>query len=169
MKSLFTGLENYGNIFQRKDLPVGLRGKKYDLFGNIEQIAEFHRDEFLPMLHRNRRDLKRLFDEFMAFLDVNIIYLSPFAFTNIYDMIFQENCFYGYVIFTMNKQKSLKLCDTYKNYFTVCTLEEDMIFQRTNKYAYSLYRASAWNAMISSASTVFLYNPYNAWHVIPCC
>lgn len=74
VKSLFTGLENYGNIFQRKDLPLGLRGKKYDLFGNIEQIAEFHRDEFLPMLHRNRRDLKRLFDEFLAFLDVSNIF-----------------------------------------------------------------------------------------------
>ncbi|KAM8713266.1 hypothetical protein ACLKA7_013559 [Drosophila subpalustris] len=105
VKNLFTGLENYGNIFQRKDLPLGLRGKKYDLFGNIEQIAEFHRDEFLPMLHRNRRDLKRLFDEFLEFLD--------------------QNCFYGYVIFTMNKQKSLKLCDLYKNYFTSIRLERD--------------------------------------------
>ncbi|XP_017961047.1 uncharacterized protein LOC108654337 isoform X1 [Drosophila navojoa] len=105
VKNLFTGLENYGNIFQRKDLPQGLRGKKYDLFGNIEQIAEFHRDEFLPMLQRNRRDLKRLFDEFLEFLD--------------------QNCFYGYVIFTMNKQKSLKLCDLYKNYFTSIRLERD--------------------------------------------
>ncbi|XP_017839684.1 kalirin [Drosophila busckii] len=98
VNTLFTGLEDYGNLFQHKDLPVGLRGKKYDLFGNIEQIAEFHRDEFLPMLHRNRRDLKRLFDEFIEFL--------------------HQNCFYGYVIFTMNKQKSLKLCDQYKNFFT---------------------------------------------------
>ncbi|XP_001985810.2 triple functional domain protein isoform X2 [Drosophila grimshawi] len=105
VNNLFTGLENYGNIFQRKDLPLGLRGKKYDLFGNIEQIAEFHRDEFLPMLHRNRRDLKRLFDEFLQFLD--------------------HDCFYGYVIFTMNKQKSLKLCDLYKNYFTSIRLERD--------------------------------------------
>ncbi|XP_034479533.1 triple functional domain protein [Drosophila innubila] len=105
VKNLFTGIDNYGNIFQRKDLPLGLRGKKYDLFGNIEQIAEFHRDEFLPMLHRNRRDLKRLFDEFLVFLD--------------------QNCFYGYVIFTMNKQKSLKLCDLYKNYFTSIRLERD--------------------------------------------
>ncbi|XP_023165036.1 kalirin [Drosophila hydei] len=105
VNNLFTGLENYGNIFQRKDLPLGLRGKKYDLFGNIEQIAEFHRDEFLPMLQRNRRDLKRLFDEFLEFLD--------------------QNCFYGYVIFTMNKQKSLKLCDLYKNYFTSIRLERD--------------------------------------------
>ncbi|KAH8290504.1 hypothetical protein KR054_003719 [Drosophila jambulina] len=105
VNNLFTGLENYGNIFQRKDLPLGLRGKKYDLFGNIEQIAEFHRDEFLPMLQRNRMDLKRLFDEFLQFLD--------------------QNCFYGYVIFTMNKQKSLKLCDLYKNYFTSIRLEKD--------------------------------------------
>ncbi|EDW79716.2 uncharacterized protein Dwil_GK17870 [Drosophila willistoni] len=105
VNNLFTGLENYGNIFQRKDLPLGLRGKKYDLFGNIEAIAEFHRDEFLPMLHRNRRDLKRLFDEFLQFVD--------------------QNCFYGYVIFTMNKQKSLKLCDLYKNYFTSIRLERD--------------------------------------------
>ncbi|EDW10300.2 myosin-M heavy chain [Drosophila mojavensis] len=105
VKNLFTGLDNYGNIFQRKDLPLGLRGKKYDLFGNIEQIAEFHRDEFLPMLQRNRRDLKRLFDEFLEFLD--------------------QNYFYGYVIFTMNKQKSLKLCDLYKNYFTSIRLERD--------------------------------------------
>ncbi|XP_052838223.1 triple functional domain protein [Drosophila gunungcola] len=105
VNNLFMGIENYGNIFQRKDLPLGLRGKKYDLFGNIEQIAEFHRDEFLPMLHRNRRDLKCLFDEFLQFLD--------------------QNCFYGYVIFTMNKQKSLKLCDLYKNYFTSIRLERD--------------------------------------------
>ncbi|XP_034141272.1 rho guanine nucleotide exchange factor 25 isoform X2 [Drosophila guanche] len=105
VNNLYTGFENYGNIFQRKDLPLGLRGKKYDLFGNIEQIAEFHRDEFLPMLQRNKRDLKRLFDEFLQLLD--------------------QNCFYGYVIFTMNKQKSLKLCDLYKNYFTNIRLERD--------------------------------------------
>ncbi|KAH8321818.1 hypothetical protein KR067_002394 [Drosophila pandora] len=105
VNNLFLGIKNYGNIFQRKDLPMGLRGKKYDLFGNIEQIAEFHRDEFLPMLQRNRRDLKRLFDEFLQLVD--------------------QNCFYGYVIFTMNKQKSLKLCDIYKNYFLSIRMELD--------------------------------------------
>ncbi|KAH8280539.1 hypothetical protein KR018_009474 [Drosophila ironensis] len=105
VNNLILGIENYGDIFQRKNLPEGLRGKKYDLFGNIEQIAEFHRDEFLPMLLRNRRDLKCLFDEFLQFLD--------------------QNCFYGYVIFTMNKQKSLKLCDLYKNYFTSICRERD--------------------------------------------
>ncbi|XP_037928986.1 triple functional domain protein-like [Teleopsis dalmanni] len=105
VENLLMGIQNYGNIFQRADLPIGLRGKKYVLFGNIEQITEFHRDEFLPMLHRNRRDLKRLFLEFIRFID--------------------ENCFYSYVIFTMNKQRSLKLCDLYKNYFKMIQSDLD--------------------------------------------
>ncbi|XP_011206926.2 triple functional domain protein [Bactrocera dorsalis] len=97
VENLRIGLENYGNIFARKDLPLGLRGKKYVLLGNIAQIYEFHAEEFLPMLLAYRRDLKRLFDEFQHYID--------------------QNSFYCYVIFTMNKQRSLKLCDTYKNYF----------------------------------------------------
>lgn len=97
VENLRLGLENYGNIFARKDLPIGLRGKKYVLLGNIGQIYEFHAEEFLPMLHAYRRDLKRLFDEFQHYIN--------------------NNSFYCYVIFTMNKQRSLKLCDTFKNYF----------------------------------------------------
>ncbi|XP_004517386.2 uncharacterized protein LOC101458664 [Ceratitis capitata] len=97
VENLRIGLENYGNIFARKDLPIGLRGKKYVLLGNVGQIYEFHAEEFLPMLHANQRDLKRLFDEFQHYIE--------------------QNFFYCYVIFTMNKQRSLKLCDTYKNYF----------------------------------------------------
>ncbi|KAM7344923.1 uncharacterized protein ACRADG_011440 isoform 1-T5 [Cochliomyia hominivorax] len=105
VENLWIGINNYGNIFQRNDLPIGLRGKKYVLFGNVEQIAEFHRDQFLPMLHRNKHDLKRIFDEFQQFID--------------------NNDFYGYVLFTMNKQRSLKLCDTYKNYFKLLQTEID--------------------------------------------
>lgn len=71
VENLWIGINNYGNIFQRNDLPTGLRGKKYVLFGNVEQIAEFHRDEFLPMLQRNKHDLKRIFDEFQQYIDVS--------------------------------------------------------------------------------------------------
>ncbi|XP_073812324.1 uncharacterized protein [Musca autumnalis] len=105
VENLWTGINNYGNMFERKDLPMGLRGKKYVLFGNVEQLAEFHRDEFLPMLHRNKHDLKRLFDEFQHYIE--------------------QHCFYGYVLYTMNKQRSLKLCDTYKNYFKLIQTELD--------------------------------------------
>ena len=72
MENLRIGLENYGNIFARKDLPIGLRGKKYVLLGNIAQIYEFHAEEFLPMLHTYKRDLKRLFDEFQHYIDVSV-------------------------------------------------------------------------------------------------
>ena len=71
VKNLWIGINNYGKIFERKDLRPGLRGKKYVLFGNIEQIAEFHRDEFLPMLQRNKQNLKRIFDEFQRYIDVS--------------------------------------------------------------------------------------------------
>lgn len=70
IKNLWLGINNYGDIFERSDLPRGLRGKRYVLLGNIEQIAEFHRDEFLPMLLRNRNNLKSIFDEFKQFITV---------------------------------------------------------------------------------------------------
>lgn len=70
VNNLCLGIRNYGDIFDRADLPRGLRGKRYVLLGNIEQIVEFHRDEFLPMLLRNRNDLKSIFDEFKQFIMV---------------------------------------------------------------------------------------------------
>uniref|UniRef100_A0A1A9ZI51 DH domain-containing protein n=1 Tax=Glossina pallidipes TaxID=7398 RepID=A0A1A9ZI51_GLOPL len=69
VENLWLGINNYGNVFKRKDLPIGLRGKKYVLLGNVEHLAEFHRDEFLPMLKRNRHDLKRIFEEFIEFIE----------------------------------------------------------------------------------------------------
>ena len=73
IESLKKGLQNYANIFERKDLPTGLKGKKYVLLGNIEQIYDFHREEFLPMLYRNRRNLKLLFEEFQLFIEVGLL------------------------------------------------------------------------------------------------
>ncbi|XP_075168338.1 rho guanine nucleotide exchange factor 25-like [Haematobia irritans] len=105
VESLWLGLNNYGQLFERKDVPRSLKGKKYVLFCNIEQIAEFHRDEFLPMLMRNRYDLKQLFDEFQGFID--------------------QNCFYAYVLYAMNNQRSLELCETFKKYFKILQLERN--------------------------------------------
>lgn len=78
--NLWTGLNNYGKLFEQKDLPRGLKGKKYVLFCNVEQIAEFHLHEFLPMLHRNRHDLKRLFDDFQQFIEVIKSYFLNYFF-----------------------------------------------------------------------------------------
>ncbi|XP_061391066.1 pleckstrin homology domain-containing family G member 4B-like [Musca vetustissima] len=97
--SLWQGLNNYGKIFEQRDLVKGLKGKKYVLLGNIEQIAEFHRDEFLPMLLRNRNNLKQLFDEFQRYIE--------------------EDYFYAYVLYAMNNQRSLELCNDYKKFFKI--------------------------------------------------
>lgn len=97
VENLRIGLQNYEPIFDRIDLPSGLRGKKFVLMGNVEQLLEFHETQFLPMLRRERHDITRLFNEFVRFLD--------------------EHYFYSYVIYTMNKKRSLQLCDVYKDYF----------------------------------------------------
>ncbi|XP_073812326.1 uncharacterized protein [Musca autumnalis] len=97
--SLWKGLNNYGKLFEQRDLPKGLKGKKYILLGNIEQIAEFHREEFLPMLLRNRKNLKKLFDEFQRYIE--------------------EDYFYVYVLYAMNNQRSLELCNDYKKFFKI--------------------------------------------------
>lgn len=97
VENLKRGLENYEPMFDRIDLPPGLRGKKFVLMGNIEQLLEFHETQFLPMLKKERHDITRLFNEFVRFLD--------------------EHYFYSYVIYTMNKKRSLQLCDIHKQYF----------------------------------------------------
>ncbi|KAL5291020.1 hypothetical protein ACFFRR_010434 [Megaselia abdita] len=97
VENLRIGLKNYEQIFKRGDLPAGLCGKKFVLMGNVEQLLEFHEMQFLPMLRKERHDITRLFNEFVRFLD--------------------EHYFYSYVIYTMNKKRSLQLCDIYKVYF----------------------------------------------------
>ncbi|XP_058986433.1 triple functional domain protein [Musca domestica] len=97
VESIWKGLKNYGNVFEQRDLPRGMKGKKYVLFGNIEQIAEFHRDIFLPMLLRNRNNIKQLFDQFQRYIE--------------------EDYFYAYVLYAMNNQRSLELCNENKKFF----------------------------------------------------
>uniref|UniRef100_A0A1A9WWT0 DH domain-containing protein n=1 Tax=Glossina brevipalpis TaxID=37001 RepID=A0A1A9WWT0_9MUSC len=113
VENLWIGINNYGTIFRRRDLPCGLRGKKYVLLGNVEQLAEFHRDEFLPMLKRNRHDLKRIFEEFIEFIDliqnelddklgINSFLVQPIQRMARYPLLLQQfittlfkNCDYG--------------------------------------------------------------------------
>ncbi|EDW10299.1 puratrophin-1 isoform X1 [Drosophila mojavensis] len=85
------GISNYGNLQKCEDLPEGLRGEQRQqlLLGNISEILELHEKEILPMMLRNQRDLKGLFDEFATH--------------------FERNNFYCYVGFTMGKKSSMLL------------------------------------------------------------
>ncbi|XP_017125416.1 kalirin isoform X1 [Drosophila elegans] len=91
VNNLKKGLVNYGKLKDVEDLPEGLSGeaKQKLLLGNIEEILELHEQEILPLMLRNQRDLKGLFDEFA--------------------IQFEKNRFYCYVSFTMGKKSSMQL------------------------------------------------------------
>ncbi|XP_016999450.2 rho guanine nucleotide exchange factor 25 isoform X1 [Drosophila takahashii] len=91
VNNLKKGMVNYGKLKDVEDLPEGLSGesKQKLLLGNIEEILELHEQEILPLMLRNQRDLKGLFDEFAVH--------------------FEKNHFYCYVSFTMGKKSSMQL------------------------------------------------------------
>ncbi|XP_022231416.1 kalirin isoform X2 [Drosophila obscura] len=91
VNNLKKGLANYGRLDTVEDLPEGLRGEQRQqlLLGNVSEILELHESEILPLMLRNQRDLKGLFDEFAAH--------------------FEKNNFYCYVGFTMGKKSSMQL------------------------------------------------------------
>ncbi|EDX07454.1 GD11249 [Drosophila simulans] len=91
VNNLKKGMLNYGQLKDVEDLPEALSGetKQRMLLGNVEEILELHEKEILPLMLRNQRDLKGLFDEFAAH--------------------FEKNSFYCYVSFTMGKKSSMQL------------------------------------------------------------
>ncbi|XP_034650798.1 triple functional domain protein isoform X1 [Drosophila subobscura] len=91
VNNLKKGLANYGSLDTIDELPEGLRGEQRQqlLLGNVSEILELHEREILPLMLRNQRDLKGLFDEFAAH--------------------FEKNNFYCYVSFTMGKKSSMQL------------------------------------------------------------
>uniref|UniRef100_A0A1A9WIE9 DH domain-containing protein n=1 Tax=Glossina brevipalpis TaxID=37001 RepID=A0A1A9WIE9_9MUSC len=150
VENLWLGITNYGNIFKRRDLPLGLRGKKYVLLGNVEQMAKFHCDEFLPMLKRNRNDLKKMFEEFIKFID--------------------QNCFYSYILYTINKQRSLKLCDIYKNYFKMIQNELDDKLGITSFLVQPIQRFARYPLLLQQFITTLFNNcDYDMKSVIDSC
>lgn len=76
VNNLRKGLANYGQLHQCEDLPEGLRGDQRQqlLLGNISEILELHDKEILPLMLRNQRDLKGLFDEFATHFEVSSVW-----------------------------------------------------------------------------------------------
>ncbi|XP_054740092.1 rho guanine nucleotide exchange factor 25 isoform X1 [Anastrepha obliqua] len=91
VNNLRKGLKNYGEAHARTDAPEALKGadNRLRLLGNVEDILKLHEEQILPLMLRNQRDLKSMFDEFAAYFD--------------------KNDFYCYVIFMMNKKTSMQL------------------------------------------------------------
>ncbi|KAH8257937.1 hypothetical protein KR038_003210 [Drosophila bunnanda] len=120
VNNLKKGMLNYGQLKDVQDVPEGLSGeaKQQLLLGNIAEILELHEQEILPLMLRNQRDLKGLFDEFAVH--------------------FEKNRFYCYVSFTMGKKSSMQLrqdhrewlqVNIYKTLFYILILFNLFIFQ----------------------------------------
>ncbi|KAH8252591.1 hypothetical protein KR032_000718 [Drosophila birchii] len=99
VNNLKKGMLNYGQLKDVEDVPEGLSGeaKQKLLLGNIAEILELHEQEILPLMLRNQRDLKGLFDEFAVH--------------------FEKNRFYCYVSFTMGKKSSMQLRQDHRECF----------------------------------------------------
>ena len=67
------GMLNYGQLHKREDLPEALKDeqRRKELLGSVEAILKLHEEQILPMMMRNQTDLKQLFDDFVAFIDVS--------------------------------------------------------------------------------------------------
>lgn len=80
VNNLKKGLKNYGDLQKYDQLPDTLKGedKQQQLLGNIAEILQLHEKEILPLMLRNQRDLKSMFDEMAQYIDVSDIEFKKF-------------------------------------------------------------------------------------------
>ena len=74
VNNLQKGLKNYGCLQSYEHLPDALKGadKQQQLLGNIAEILVLHERDILPLMLRNQRDLKGMFDEMSQYIEVSI-------------------------------------------------------------------------------------------------
>uniref|UniRef100_A0A182QXS9 DH domain-containing protein n=1 Tax=Anopheles farauti TaxID=69004 RepID=A0A182QXS9_9DIPT len=111
VQTLGRGVENYVSIMTGKDLPPGLRGQKYHIFGNIEKIHALHQNQFLPMLERNRASIAGIAETFIWFLE--------------------NDKFYCYIMFALNRPKSERICNRNLDFFQVEASSCAPVFERS--------------------------------------
>lgn len=104
MASLERGIATYANTLDSyaRNYPA-LLGKKYHIFGNIERLYAFHKEELLPALIACNGD---------------VIFIANLFYTFII-----KDHFYGYVLFGLNKPRAEKLTSEYKEFFDAITKE----------------------------------------------
>lgn len=104
--SLERGVDTYCNSLdsRAKNYPA-LLGKKYHIFGNIERIHAFHKEELLPSLLACNND---------------VIFIA-----NLFYTFITKDHFYGYVLFGLNKPRAERLTAEYKEFFDSITKESD--------------------------------------------
>ncbi|XP_058116270.1 uncharacterized protein LOC131285549 [Anopheles ziemanni] len=97
VQTLGRGIENYVSIMSGKDVPPGLRGQKFHIFGNIEKIHSLHQNQLLPALQHNRASIQGIAETFIRFLE--------------------NDKFYCYIMFALNRPKSERICNRNLDFF----------------------------------------------------
>lgn len=106
VSSLERGIKIYVQTLETnaRNYPA-LLGKKYHIFGNIERLYAFHKEELLPSLIACNDD---------------VIYIATLFYT-----LISKDYFYGYVLFGLNKPRAEKLTSEYKEFFDGITNKTD--------------------------------------------
>lgn len=105
---LETGMLNYMSALDTTELPLSLRGQKYRIFGNIQNLYDFHKNIFLPQIIKCSHDMEQLAELFTSYI--------------------QRDSFYGYVLYALNRRKSEILCNEHVYFFRVIQTKLLLIF-----------------------------------------
>lgn len=76
MERLKHVVDDYIPLTMRPDIPTTIRGRKGDIFANIERICRFHAEEFLPALRDCENDLRKLGQCFRIFVSIFVLRLK---------------------------------------------------------------------------------------------
>lgn len=115
------GIKNYVRALDKKELPKTLRGQKFRIFGNIENIYKFHKLEFLPKLKSCNENISEIADTFITYL--------------------QKDYFYIYVLFAINSKKSERICNNHIEFFLE-RINTNRIFNNNYNYIDNILETS---------------------------
>ncbi len=99
VQTLKSGIKNYSGSMDTEILPEQLIGQKFRIFGDIEKVYEFHRDEFLPKLIECKEDIQLISETFTSFI--------------------QNDDFYIYVLYGINSKRAGLICKNNTEFFNV--------------------------------------------------
>lgn len=110
IQSLERGIKNYVKVIKEGDesVPKNLRHQTFSLFGNVEEIAEFHSNSVYPRLKCCNESISKIAEVFTSFI--------------------QNDLFYCYVNYAINHKTAEQIITANQNYFSqLRIISKDML------------------------------------------